>query len=128
VGNKFSDYLKLNAMLKIYDYLDEVLATQKIKQVRHRQKLAYYASDIMERMGDISAEDFADTLFRTFKICSALDIPINDNFKKTYRYDGEKLITDWQISSLACYLLMLNGNPMNPSVAKVQLYAAFHPK
>ena len=116
-------------MLKIYDYLDEVLATQQIRQTHHRQKLIYYASDIMERMGaDISASDFADTLFRTFKVCSALDIPINDNFKKIYRYDGEKMITDWQLSPLACYLLMLNGNPMNPSVAKVQLYAAFHSK
>ena len=115
-------------MLKIYDFLDEVLATQKIRQMRHRQKLEYYASDILERMGDISAEDFADSLFRTFKICAALDIPINDNFKKTYRYDGEKMITDWQLSSLACYLLMLNGNPMNPSVAKAQLYVAVHSK
>ena len=115
-------------MLKIYDYLDEVLATQQIRQTRHHQKLEYYASDILERMGDISAEHFADTLFRTFKICSALEISINDNFKKIYRYDGEKMITDWQLSPLACYLLMLNGNPMNPSVAKVQLYAAFHSK
>lgn len=116
-------------MLKIYDYLDEVLATQQIRQTRHRQKLDYYASDIVERMGgQITAEDFAETLFRTFKICSALDIPINDNFKKIYRFDGESMVTDWQLSSLACYLLMLNGNPMNPSVAKVQLYAAFHSK
>lgn len=115
-------------MLKIYDYLDEVLATQRIKQVRHRQQMLYYASDIMERMGDVSADDFAETLLRTMKICSALEIPIPDNFKKVYRFDGENLITDWQLSSLACYLLLLNGNPSNPSVAKVQLYAAFHKK
>jgi hypothetical protein len=116
-------------MLKIYDYLDEVLATQKISQTKHRQKLAYYASDIMERMGeDLTSNDFTDTLFRTFKVCSALDISINDNFKKIYRYNGEYLVTDWQISALACYLLMLNGNPQNPSVAKVQLYAAIHTK
>jgi hypothetical protein len=100
-------------MLKMYDYLDEVLSTQQIKQTRRHQRLAYYASD---------------TLFRTFKICSTLDISIDDNFKKIYRYDGQKLVTDWQMSPLACYLLMLNGNPMNPSVAKVQLFAAFHSK
>lgn len=116
-------------MLKLYDYLDEVLATQQIKQTHHRQRLAYYASDIMERMGEnILAADFTDTLFRTFKVCSALEIPINDNFKKIYRYDGQQMITDWKLSPLACYLLMLNGNPQNPSVAKVQLFAAFHSK
>lgn len=115
-------------MLKIYDYLDEVLATEKIKQTRHHQKLAYYASEIAERMGEVSTNDFSDTLFRTFKICSALDIPIDENFKKIYRYDGQQMVMDWQLSSLACYLLMLNGNPMNPSVAKVQLFAAFHSK
>ena len=113
-------------MLKIYDYLDEVLSAQQIRQVRHHQRLLYYASEVMERLGDISANDFAETLLRTMKICSALDIPINDNFKKIYRYDGEKMITDWQLSPLACYLLLLNGNPMNPAVAKIQLYAAFH--
>lgn len=115
-------------MLKIYDYLDEVLATEKIKQTRRHQKLAYYASEIAERMGEASTNDFSDTLFRTFKICSALDIPIDENFKKIYRYDGQQMVMDWQLSSLACYLLMLNGNPTNPSVAKVQLFAAFHSK
>jgi hypothetical protein len=113
-------------MLKMYDYLDEILATQRIRQTRRHQKLAYYASEIAERMGELSNEDFSNTLFRTFKICAALDIPIDDNFKKIYRYDGQKMVMDWQLSPLACYLLMVNGNPMNPSVAKVQLYAAFH--
>ena len=113
-------------MLKIYDYLDEVLSTQQIRQTQHRQRLMYYASEIMERMGETSATDFSETLFRTMKICSALDIPINDNFKKIYRYDGEKMITDWRLSSLASYLLLLNGNPMNPSVAKAQMFAALH--
>jgi hypothetical protein len=113
-------------MVKIYDYLDEVLATQQIRQTRHRKKLEYYASEILVRMGETTNEDYENTLFRTFKICSALDISINENFKKVYRYDGEKMITDWQLSPLACYLLMLNGNPMNPSVAKIQLYAAIH--
>ena len=112
-------------MLKIYDYLDEVLSTQEIHQQRHRQRLTYYASEVMERMGDTAAADFSETILRTMHICSALDIPIDDNFKKTYRYDGEQMVTDWQLSPLACYLLLLNGNPMNPSVAKVQLYAAF---
>jgi hypothetical protein len=110
-------------MVKIYDYLDEVLATQQIRQTRHRKKLEYYASEILVRMGETTNEDYENTLFRTFKICSSLDISINENFKKVYRYDGEKMITDWQLSPLACYLLMLNGNPMNPSVAKIQLFA-----
>ena len=52
-------------MLKIYDYLDEVLATQQIHQVKHHQSLLYYASDIMEKMGETSATDFNETLFRT---------------------------------------------------------------
>jgi hypothetical protein len=115
-------------MLKMYDYLDEVLSTQQIKQTRRHQRLTYYASEIAERMGEVSEDNFSDTLFRTFKICSALDIPIDDNFKKVYRFNGQHMIMDWHLSPLACYLLMLNGNPMNPSVAKVQLFAAFHSK
>jgi DNA-damage-inducible protein D len=29
--------------------------------------------------------------------------------------------TDWQLSELATYLLMINCNPLNPLVAKAQL-------
>ena len=113
-------------MLKMYDYLDEVLATQRIQQTRRHQKLVYYASEVIERMGEPATTDFSETLFRTFKICAALDVPIDENFKKIYRFDGEKMIKDWLMSPLACYLLMVNGNPMNPAVAKVQLFAAFN--
>ena len=115
-------------MLKIYDYLDEVLLMQEIHQKRHHQRLTYYASEIMEGMGNTSVADFSETILRTMHICSALDISIDDNFKKIYRYDNGQMVTDWQLSPLACYLLLLNGNPMNPSVAKVQLYAAFQSK
>ena len=115
-------------MLKIYDYLDEVLATQQIHQVKHQQRFLYYASDIMEKMGETSATDFNETLFRTMKVCRALEISIPENFKKIYRYDGDKLIIDWRLSSLASYLLLLNGNPMNPSVAKAQMFAVLHNK
>jgi DNA-damage-inducible protein D len=115
-------------MLKIYDYLDEVLTTQRIQQVKHHQRLLYYASEIMERMGETSATDFDETLFRTMKVCTSLEISIADNFKKIYRYDGEKMVKDWRLSPLASYLLLLNGNPMNPSVAKAQMYAVFYGK
>lgn len=116
-------------MLKIYDYLDEMLAMQQIKQHRRHQKLEYYASDLMLRLGsDIAAADFEETLLRTFKACSALGISIDENFKKTFQFDGENMVADWQLSPLACYLLVINGNPMNPSVAKIQLFAAFHQK
>ena len=115
-------------MLKIYDYLDEVLATQQIRQTQHRQTLKYYASEIMERMGDTADTDFDEAIFRTMKICTALDIAIADNFKKIYRYNGERMVRDWRLSSLASYLLLLNGNPMNPSVAKAQMFAALNAK
>ena len=115
-------------MLKLYDYLDEVLATRHIRQMRQQVKLEYYASELMEKMDISNADDMSDTLFRTMKICAALDIPISDHFKKIYRYDGEQMITDWQMSALACYLMMLNGNPMNSAVAKAQFYVAIHAK
>ncbi len=115
-------------MLKLYDYLDEVLAIEKVAQMRRHQKLDYYASELMVRMSDTSEEDFKETLLRTFKICGALEISIGENFKKVYRYDGQKLITDWQLSPLGCYLFLLNGNPTNPSVAKMQLFAALKSK
>ena len=42
-----------------------------------------------------------------------------------YCYDGESLVADWKVSSLAHYLITINCNPANEQVAKAQVYFAF---
>ena len=115
-------------MLKLYDYLDEVLAIEKIQPIKQKE-LPYYASDIMEKLGYDDNCDFDSALRRTFQILRAMHLPLKENFRQVYKYSEEgKVSTDWQVSTLASFLLTLNGNPCNPNVAKAQVFLAMHLK
>jgi DNA-damage-inducible protein D len=113
-------------MLKVYDYLETVIAAQQREQSFFESKLNYFASDIMETLNIEDKEEIDLSLERALQVCSALNIPVHFNFKKVYRFDGENLISDWKISSLACYLLIINCSTVNEHVAKAQLYFAIN--
>ncbi len=87
--------------------------------------LPYVASVIMETLNIRDDDEIALAFKRTFALCITLRIPINRNFKKIYCYNGETLIADWKVSSLAHYLITINCNPANEQVAKAQVYFAF---
>lgn len=89
--------------------------------------LNYLASEIMEALQIEDAEEIATSLNRAFLACRILQIPLHRNFKKIYCYDGKTMTADWKISSLACYLIVINCNPAHENVAKAQIYFALHP-
>ena len=107
-------------MLKLFDYLEEVIATEKISQL-NTPKLLYTVSEIMQELGYTQAGMEQEPLDRAMHACTALNIPVDYNFKKVYYFKDGELITDWQLSELASYLFMINCNPLNPFVAKAQL-------
>jgi hypothetical protein len=109
--------------LKRLSYLEEVTIGEMFDPLGDIE-LRYYASDIMEKLGCEKDDEIDDAIHRVVQACQSLDIPLKRNFKRIYRYDGIKMSTDWKISPLACYLLMINGNPCNPNVAKAQLFFA----
>ena len=80
----------------------------------------------MEMLDIEDAEEIVRSLNRTFHACGTLNISFNRNFKRVYRFDGERLIVDWKISPLACYLIIINCNPNHESVAKAQIYFAMN--
>ncbi|MFY9308215.1 MAG: hypothetical protein WAQ28_04110 [Bacteroidia bacterium] len=112
-------------MLKLFDYLEDIMEEHNNRQWYYETRLDYFANEIMELLG-IDEMDFAYSLTRTFQACQALKIPANHNFKKVYRFDGSNLITDWKVSPLACYLIIINCNPANEQVAKAQLFFAMN--
>lgn len=112
--------------LKIYDYLDFVLQENKKQQWSENLKLNYFLSDVMSDLNIENDNEIQYSLNRTFAACNTLHISKHQNFKKIYRYDGENLYIDWKISSLACYLVIINCNPSNEFVARAQLHFALH--
>jgi hypothetical protein len=49
-----------------------------------------------------------------------LDKALDD--KKVYLYENTGMSTDWLLSDLGSYLLLMNGNSRNLAVAKARLY------
>ncbi len=82
----------------------------------------YYASELIGFFGFENEDEFNAALQRAFDACSAMQLSIDDNFLCVYRYAQNALLRDWKLSSLACYLIAINGNPGNRNVARAQLY------
>ena len=112
--------------LKIYDYLDLVMQEHQKQEWFKHFKLNYFVSDIMNNLKIDNAQEIEISLTRTFDVCHSLHISKKQNFKKIYRFDGKNLLIDWKISSLACYLIIINCNPSNEFVARAQLHFAIN--
>ena len=99
-------------------------------QVYHQNiyepKLNYAVSEIMESLAIENTDEINLAFSRAVQVCDVLHIPFDYHFKKLYRSDGKNLLIDWKISSLASYLIIVNCNPTNESVAKAQLYFALN--
>ena len=87
-------------------------------------RLIYFLSEISEALLIVDEQEIALSLKRAFQTCETLHLSLQQNFKKVFRHDGTHLRVDWKISSLACYLLIINCDPKNEHVAKAQLYFA----
>ena len=109
-------------MLKLYDYLEE----HNNRQWYYDNRLDYFASEIMKMLEIEDETDITFSLSRALQVCRTLNIPVSRNFKKVYRFNGVNLVTDWKISPLASYLIIINCNPENEQVAKAQLFFAMN--
>ncbi|MBV8255900.1 MAG: hypothetical protein JO154_25115 [Chitinophaga sp.] len=107
-------------MLKLFDYLEDFVATERISHLHH-PPLPYTASEILKELGYEELGMLQEPLDRAMHACAALNIPVDYNFKKVYCFKDGEMMTDWQLSELASYLFMINCNPLNPVVAKAQL-------
>ena len=113
-------------MLILQKHTDKRIQEQTTPPWLFEARLGYFVSDIMQTLTIEDADEIASSLNRAFRACIVLNIPFSRNFKRVYRFDGTHLIADWKISSLACYLIVINCNPANEHVAKAQLYFAMN--
>jgi len=86
-------------------------------------KYICYASELMENL-DVPEEELDIAIERAFKACASLNISIKQNFKSVFRTCDDHLVTDWKLSPLACYLIVINADPANQRVARMQVHFA----
>ena len=84
--------------------------------------LGYLASEVAVAYGYLDKAEMDKALDEAFEVCLLLDIPISAHFKKVYIFRDGGLVTDWLMSGLGSYLLLINGNSRNPAVARARLY------
>jgi len=105
-------------MLSIYNSYDDIFEYIPFFQV----PLRHLASELFDEFGIRDEEELDNNLKKAFEVCCTLHIPIKEHFKKVYLYAQGQIHTDWLLSDMASYLLLLNGNTRNHVVAKAQMY------
>jgi hypothetical protein len=109
-------------MLKLYDPWENIF--DSLLQKDTVPELIYYASEIEQSMG-FTGDELEEAIERAFQACTNMHIAIDDHFKAIFRSDDtHEMLPDWKLSSLACYLLIINANPANCKVARMQLLSA----
>ena len=114
-------------VLKIYDHLEDVSFGRFIEEALN-DRCRFYASDLMEALNIGGEDEFEEIINTAERACLSLNIPVRYHFKAVFRQDEGGLRRDLRLSDLACYLISINGDPANPSVARAQIYFAFKGK
>ena len=108
-------------MLKKYDPLADFLEYEEVNQWM-RMPMRYVASCLLDELGYADEEELEVALNRTFDVCYHMHIPITHHFRRVYISKDAELKTDWQLSDLGLYLMLVNGNARNPHVARAQVF------
>ena len=85
------------------------------------KELNFYA-DTLENVY-ASSDELNSAVVKAIRICQSMGLPLNEHFKAVYLYDNDShsVRRDWKLSRLAYYLSIINGNPANPIVGRMQI-------
>lgn len=109
-------------MLKVYDPLDDVTLQNDVGSEPVASDY-YFASELADELGIVKTSVvLQDALLRAMQAGTALGLPLRQHFRRIHYCSASGLQTDWQLSALACYLMLMNGFPGNPQVVKAQLF------
>ena len=98
-----------------------IQAIQNLLEAIIDSELKYYLNDLLEDLGYKDIKEAREPIDRAMNICKTLNVPITEHFKPVYRCKGLSIFKDLKISSIAYYLISINGDPSNPGVALAQI-------
>lgn len=91
-------------------------------QCRENGFTYWFATDLMRMLGYESWPSFAKAVNKAMTTLNTLNIDIFDNIQNIQRIVDDKNISDFKLSRLACYLVVMNADNKKQSVAKAQVY------
>lgn len=82
----------------------------------------YFSTSSLESIYK-STEEITEAIAKSIKVCRHAGISWDQHFRAVFLCDNEShsIKKDWKMSKLAYCLSILNGNPDNPFVGKMQL-------
>ncbi len=82
----------------------------------------WYARDFMQMLGYESFTAFQKPINKAIATCTALNIPVLENFQQIQRIVNGETVPDFKLTRFACYLVSINGDVRKPEVAAAQAY------
>jgi DNA-damage-inducible protein D len=82
----------------------------------------WYARDFMIMLGYESYQSFQKPINKAIATCTALNIPVVENFEQVRREVDGEAVQDIKLTRFACYLVAINGDVKKPEVAAAQAY------
>ena len=82
----------------------------------------WYARDFMRMLGYESLAAFQKPINKAIATCTALNIPVVENFEQVQRIVNGETAPDFKLTRFACYLVSINGDVRKPEVASAQAY------
>ena len=91
-----------------------------IKAIQERALV--YHTGMMEDRFD-THDDLLFALERAMRICSNCGVPQQEHLREIYISNSQKhsVKKDWSLSKFGYFLLVLNGNPNNPFLSRLEL-------
>lgn len=81
-----------------------------------------FASEAAEKMEFKNSNEYHKAIKSAMELCLHAGLSIENNFRQVYSCSIEgRILFDWKLSSLAYYLVCMNGETTNPKVAKMQI-------
>jgi len=104
-----------------YNPFEEIRFSEQFEEILGEQ-CWLYISDLKRHL-DCESDDIIQNAFaRALRTMLILNIPVRHHMKEIYRTEEEGVFIDYRLSSLATYLTIINAEPVNPIIARAQLY------
>jgi hypothetical protein len=84
-------------------------------------QLIHYASDLYPELEMPDEESFNQSLNRAQQVCSTLNLPVHEHFKRIYRTSKNHVYCDYKLSHTAYILVSINGDVSRKKVAQIQM-------
>lgn len=105
---RYIQYNRLHPSLELF--------ISKMNEMMYRK----YASDLLKQLVRTTDFDMEDSLRRTIAIFRLTGIPEKEHITGIYRSDFNGIHKDWQLSELACSLIILSADSADREVKNIQ--------